>query len=790
VRLAKSPKQSDPLHGKYSKCIDVAVQAGKISKSMGQEILKADSPEDAISNLVKNISREKREKAIQSIRIAEAFNNIQKHGSNNAMTGLMSLMVKDISGKASYLNVDMLGKAYTKKYMAKWSDSLSMFRTRMFGLSQDEEGLNKFIRAVYDEGETIDDAEITKSASDWLKLVDDMRDEFNVMGGSISKNEKFLLPQAHDLRRVRAVKYEDWRAFIIDKLDRNQMVDDKGQVLSDANFEDSLKYVYETISTGGLNKAKDFTIRNLGTKLSRKGSEKRFLYFKDAESWMAYQNEFGKGDILTTLTDHIQAMGNDTALMRVFGTNPKQTFEVLKNEAEKLEISKNKVVKDRTKATLNAVYKTVSGDINNGELVTLADGLQFVRNIQVASKLGGATLSSVTDLATTALTANYNKIPVAKVFARQMKLMNPANEEDRIFAARMGLIFDGWFGRAHSANRFSDTYGTGASAKTAEAVLRFSGLEAWTEGGRKAFGMEFAGMLSDNFAKTFDELDPVIQSAFKNYQITKAEWDNFRATKPLDLRGSKFADLTKDESMKFHSMILSETDYAVPTPDARVRAIATGGTERGTIWGQISRSAMMIKSFPITIATTHLYRGATQATTGGKMMYLGSFATATTLMGAFALQIKDLAAGREPRPMDDPEDWVTAFVQGGSGSLFADYVVSDVNKYGRGFVETLLGPMASLTNDTYKLTIGNIREAVTGDETNVLGESAKFIKDIAPDPWQIQLFMNSMFDNIRLMADPDYQSSLNRIRTKRYEEFGQEYWWAPAETPMEVLEDL
>jgi len=786
--LAKSPKQLDPLHGKYSKCIDVAVQAGKISKSMGQEILKADSPEDAISNLVKNISREKREKAIQSIRIADAFDNIQKHGSNNAMTGLMSLMVKDISGKASYLNVDMLGKAYTKKYMAKWSDSLSMFRTRMFGLSQDEEGLNKFIRAVY--GETIDDAEITKSASNWLKLVDDMRDEFNVMGGSISKNEKFLLPQAHDLRRVRAVKYEDWRAFIIDKLDRNQMVDDKGRVLSNANFEDSLKYVYETISTGGLNKAKDFTIRNLGTKLSRKGSEKRFLYFKDAESWMAYQNEFGKGDILTTLTDHIQAMGNDTALMRVFGTNPKQTFEILKTETEKLEISKNKIVKDRTKATLNAVYKTISGDINNGELVTLADGLQFVRNIQVASKLGGATLSSVTDLATTALTANYNKISVAKVFARQMKLMNPANEEDRIFAARMGLIFDGWFGRAHSANRFSDTYGTGASAKTAEAVLRFSGLEAWTEGGRKAFGMEFAGMLSDNFAKTFDELDSVIQSAFKNYQITKAEWDNFRATKPLDLRGSKFADLTKDESMKFHSMILSETDYAVPTPDARVRAIATGGTERGTIWGQISRSAMMIKSFPITIATTHLYRGATQATTGGKMMYLGSFATATTLMGAFALQIKDLAAGREPRPMDDPEDWVTAFVQGGSGSLFADYVVSDVNKYGRGFVETLLGPMASLTNDTYKLTIGNIREAVTGDETNVLGESAKFIKDIAPDPWQIQLFMNSMFDNIRLMADPDYQSSLNRIRTKRYEEFGQEYWWAPAETPMEVLEDL
>ena len=371
-----------------------------------------------------------------------------------------------------------------------------------------------------------------------------------------------------------------------------------------------------------------------------------------------------------------------------------------------------------------------------------------------------------------------------------MKLMNPLNEQDRIFAARMGLIFDGWFGRAHSANRFSDTYGTGASAKTAEAVLRFSGLEAWTESGRKAFGMEFSAMLSDNFGKAFDDLDPVIQGAFKNYQITKADWDNFRATKPLDLKGSKFADLTKDESMKFHSMILSETDYAVPTPDARVRAIATGGTERGTVWGQVARSAMMIKSFPITIATTHLYRGATQATTGGKMMYLGAFATATTLMGALALQIKDLAAGRNPRPMDDPEDWVTAFVQGGSGSLLADYVVSDVNKYGAGFVETLLGPMAGLTNDTYKFTVGNIREAVIGDETNVLGEAAKFVKDVAPDPWQIQLFTNSMFDNIRLMADPSYQSSINKMRSKRYKEFGQDYWWEQGETPLEVLEDL
>jgi hypothetical protein len=786
--LAKSPKTLDPLHSTYSKCIDIAVQGGKISKQLGQEILKAENPEDAIANAVKNLSRLKREQAIQSIRIAQGFESIKNHGSNNAMTGLMNLMVKDITGKGNLLNVEQLGKVFSMRYMAKWADSLSMFRTRMFGLSQDTEGLNKFIRAVY--GEDVGDAKIMKAAQDWLKLVDEMRTDFNKAGGSIPKNEDFLLPQMHDMRRVKAAEFTEWRAFIINKLDRNKIVDDQGRQLSDNNFEDALKYIYESITTGGLNKAKDFTVGRLGTKLSRKGSERRFLYFKDAESWIAYQNKFGKGDILTTITDNIQSMAQDTALMNIFGTNPKQTFEILKAEAEKLQIERGKSPKERTKGTLNAVYKTVSGDINGGELTTLADGFQFVRNIQVASKLGGAILSSVTDIASTLVTSAYNKIPFVKVYSRQLSQMNPTNEQDRIFAARMGLVIENWYGRAHSQNRFADSYGTGASVKLAEAVLRFSGLEAWTSAGRKAFGMEFSGMLSDNFGKTFNQLDPTVQKVFKNYQITELDWNNFRATKPLNLKGSKFADLTKDESMKFHSMILSETDYAVPTPDARVRAIATGGLERGSFWGQMSRSAMMIKSFPMTIAQTHLYRGFTQSTTGGKMMYLGGFTLSATLMGGFALQLKDIAAGREPRKMDNLEFWKDAFIQGGSGSLFADYVISDVEKYGNSYADSLGGPMVGFANQLGGLTLGNIQDVLEDRDTNIVGESIKFTKDIIPDPWQIQLFKNSMMDNVRLWADPSYQSSLNRIRSKQYRDYGQEYWWAPAETPMEVLEDL
>ena len=765
-------------------CIEQAIKDKKITKDVADQLRQADDPEVALKNMVETVSREKREKAVDAVRISVALDKINNHP-EGAGVGLISLLGRDLTGKAGYMNIDLLSAAYTKQYMAKFADGLSTFRTRMLGLSQDEESLNMFIKAVY--GETVGDPKIQKIAKDWAELAEDLRVDFNSKGGSISKNENWLFPQNHDMRLIKNAGPKEWKAFISNKLDRPKMLDDNGKPLTDAQIDEALDYVYQTIATGGMNKAKGLTVpRGLGSKLSRKGSEQRFLFFKDANSWIAYQNKFGKGDVLTTLSDHIQGRATDIAMVQTLGTNPRVMYDALKFQAKKIQVDRGKPIGEASLSMLDAVYKTVSGEINGGQMVNLADGMQFVRNLQVASKLGGATLSSFTDIATASLTAHYNNIPMTKVFKRHMSMLT-SSEEDKKILARMGLALDSWYGRAHSANRFSDTYGTGASAKTAEAVLRLSGLEAWTESGRKAFGIEFAGMLSDNFGKTVDELHPSVQRAFKTYGINKQDWDSFRNTKPLEMMGTKVADLTADKSMKFHAMILQETDFAVPTPGARERAIATGGLERGTVWGQISRSAMMIKSFPITMATTHLYRGATQATMGGRVQYLGALLGSTTLLGAFALQVKDVAAGRETRDMD-ASFWVSAFVQGGGASLAADFVVSDVNKYGKGFLESLAGPMGSLVNDTFNLTIGNVRQAIAGDETNVLGEATKFIEDITPGVWQTQLLMDSMFDNIRMMADPNFEKSLSSVRQKRMKEYGQGYWWEPGETPLEVLE--
>jgi hypothetical protein len=781
VQLAKSPKQIDPLHGAYSKCVDIAVQGGHLTAKAGQDILKSDNIDRAIADLVEGLSRKKREAAVDSVRIASAWKDITSH-SKGAYEGLMAMMTKDIHGTAGYKNVEYLGKFYEGKYHAKFADAMSRFRTRSLGWSQDDAALKDLVRGVF--GKTDVEADIKGFSDDWLEIQELMRKEFNAKGGSISKNEKHVLPQNHDAQSILKAGSDKWKSLMRSTVDRELMLNDLGKPMDNAEFERALDFGFESITTHGLNKTDDFSSIRMGTKLSRKGSAKRFFHFKDAESWLAYQDEFGRGDIFTTLTDHINNMSNDIAVMERFGTNPKLNFERLKSQVEK-----TKPMTGLQKTSSTALFNVATGNVNGGELTTAADFLKTVVNGLVSAMLGKAMLSSISDIGMNAITSNYNGIGALKVWKRQASLMNPANEADRIASVKIGLIAETWTGRSQAASRYADVYGTGLSTKVAGTVMRASLLETFTQSGRKAFGMEYSSMLADNFKKTMDNLDPNTQRAFDTYGITAKDWDLFRKSKTLDFKGGQFADMTSDGGVKFHQMVMSETDFAVPTPDARVRAITTGGLGRATGEGMAWRAAMMFKSFPVTIMTTHFYRGLNQATLGGKMAYLGAVTATASVMGGVALQAKDIAAGREPRPMDNFGFVRDAIVQGGGLSLFGDVLLQDHSKFGGKIGQGIGGPQLAFAGDVYDLTLGNAYQAVVGDETNVLGESAKFLNRYTPDIWQTQLISNAIFDQIQMLGDPKAEKNFNRLRKKRKSELDQDYWWRRGEALPEFLND-
>lgn len=765
--------------GSYTDCINQAFKAGKITKAVSNALIEGDDIGKNIDEAIVGLTRQKREAAIQAARMAEAFEKIQSHP-DQGYDGLMALLKRDKKGRAAYGNVDFRAKVKQGQYNSRFAEVLSTFRTRRLGFSQDEAGLRKLVAAIY--GEAVDDVEIRGFAKQWKELTEFIRKDFNKAGGSIRKNENWLLPQTHNAKAIRKVGLDEWKRRIIGKLDRNQMADDLGNKLTDEQLEKSLDFTYQTITTGGLNKAKDFSVPRMGRKLSRKGSENRFLYFKDSESWLEYQKDFGKGDIFTSLTDWVQTKAHDVALMEALGPNPKETFEALRAQ-----VIKTSGMTEEERAISTAAYRVVSGATNEGELTGVADFFQTTRNVIIASTLKAAFLSSISDIGFQTLTTMHNNIPTVKTLSRAMSLMSPANEADRIFAVKMGLIAEAWMGRAHAANRFADVYGTGASAKLSEGVMRGSWLAPWTDAGAKAFGMEFSSMLADNFHKPLGDLDDAVKRAFNQYGINEADWNKFRATPLLDHKGAKFADMLQDGGEKFHEMILTETDFAVPMPDANVKIITTGGTGRATVAGQSWRSVMMFKSFPITVATTHFYRAAYQSTTGGKLGYTAMLALSTTVLGGLALQAKDVTSGKEARPIDNPEFFIAAFQQGGGIGIFGDFLFSDVNRFGGGITETAFGPTGEAIDAGVKFTLGNVREALKGEETNVLGESAKLLSRYTPGIWQTQLFANALFDQVTLLSDPNAERRFRKMMKRRKKEYGSGYWWKRGKTLPEAL---
>jgi hypothetical protein len=762
----------------FERCVNEALAQNRLSRDVAQAILDSDDPNQAIDDVLGNLTRQKRETAIQAVRISQAYDSVKSHPQGMS-AGITALLTKDPRGNAKYKNVEFLAKYYEGKFHSMNAEALAKFRSRMFGIEQDEEELAKFLKAIYRED--VDDPEIKAMADAWHETAEQMRVLFNARGGSISKNERWLMPQRHDQASIKKAGVETWKETIRDLLDREFMVDEAGRPLSDEQFEEALDAVYETISTGGLNKAKGLTVPRLGKKLSRKGGEKRFLYFKDADSWMKYQNRFGRGNVFDALTDYINMMSNDIAVMETLGPSPHNTFDFLINKA--------KLEEDLTgpqEAFNNAVFKVAAGQVNGGELTSAADALEATRNVLTSVTLGGAFISALSDSGFVAMTAKMNGIAPLKVIRQQMALMRPDNEADRIFGTRLGLTAEN-AARQTAANRYADTYGTGKAAKLAEGVMRASGLEAWTNAARKAFGMEFSALLADNFQKSFANLETGLQDAFARYGITEQDWDGFRKQPPLMLRGAPYADMTQEGGVKFHQMVLSETDFAVPTPDARVRAVTTMGTSRATVSGMGIRTVMQLKSFPITILMGHGMRMFYQDTAGKKLQYFGGLMAITTILGGITLQAKDLAAGREPRPMLDndgvlkPEFVVAAMAQGGGLGIFGDFLFSDQNRFGSGPASTLLGPTGDLVNRAARLSIGNIQEAIRGEETHIFSETIDFAERYTPDIWQIQTAKNAMFDQLELMADPDAQRKYNRIMRNRMRDYDQGYWWEPGE---------
>jgi hypothetical protein len=698
---------------------------------------------------------------------------------------------------------------------------------------------SNFMKALF--GEETTDKLAQQLAKAWTEASELARQRFNKYGGRIAKLTDWRIPQSHDFIKIRKVAADTWTDFILPLLKVDKMIDQTtGLAFTPQSIRLALREVYETLSLDGTNKllAKDIAKRKSAT---NQRLDHRFLIFKDSESWLKYQDKFGKGDNVLAITqDHLMSLTRDTALKRVLGPDDEAGYLYAKTlvkqkaardarqEAQgsfKRKTLAFKTEDERAEAILGGglfesgvdnLYMLYKGQLNRPSDKPWARGLAGIRQLLTSAYLGSASIVALTDFNWQRITNQFNDLPAFKSARRTLSLWREgllANDKTiGKVAVRSGLIAESWTTFAHQQSRFFiENNGMELTQRLADATISLSGLSGMTQAGRWGFGMELMGFFADNANKSFSELDKLFQRGLKRYGISEGDWDIIRKTKlydaaiddpkmagknvvflrPDDIRGR--TDIpevaAEDLATKLYDFIKTETEFAVPSVSAKGRAWILGNAKPGTFTGELILSAAMFKQFPITLMFTHIARGLAQTGFPGKFRYMGDLMITGAMYGAFTMEVREITKGRQPTPLEyikeNPgEYFLRALITGGGLGLFGDYFVADHNRYGKTISETIPGPLIQFIADLYGLSVGNVLDLIRGEEANFTGDSLKFIKRNTPGAsiWYLRLLWERVImDTVGRMVDVDFDSKNSRQINNYLRNTQQEFWWQPGE---------
>lgn len=748
-------------------------------------------------------------------RVANYLATAKTRGIDN-LTALDQLVAFDAKATGRVLSVETQGKAIADEAIGRLVQTFEATNPRFFGMVEDMAGIRLLVKEMM--GENTGNADAAAGAKAWKETTEALRLRFNAAGGDIGKLEDWGLPHHHSQSRVWKAGADAWVKDILPMLNRDKYVRPDGALMGDAELEGVLRKAWDTISSNGMSKIEPGKVTGSAMRANW-GSESRQIHFKDGDAWTAYQVKYGEQGFYDVMMGHVRGIAHQIALVETFGPNPNRSFELFRDQAILDAIAARKdnpaAINEQAMKTTR-LFNHVAGQVLPVANEGMARGFDNLRSWLVASRLGSAVITSITDEATMALMGHVNNLPEMQILRNELHALNPANKADRRLLARMGLAGEVM---ASNLGRFGQE-GLGASfaSKMATATIRASGLSAMTAARKAAFGatmMDSIGHLVKT--KDFAALDTLDHRVLLSKGVTETDWAVWKLAKLESWRGNETmltpeavraipdADLAKlatannttparlrdQATTRLLGSVLEEVDMAVITPGAREKLLTHGSQARGTLGGEIWRSIWLFKSFPLAMIERHASRGwawggEQGGTAGGRAKYLMPLLLSTTLLGGVAVEINELLAGRDPKnanPWDDPSKaakfWAQAFFKGGSLGLYGDFIYSEATQHGGGGLSAMLGPVAGLAEEMIGLTQGNLIQAAQGKDTKIGAEAVKAVKGLTPGAslWYVKGAADHLFfQQLQNELSPGYLSAMSS-RARR--EFNQEYWWEP-----------
>lgn len=756
-----------------------------------------------------------RQDALQVLKLKARVDDVERLVAQGYkdLDAIEKTITRDYSGKFNMESLEQRVAGHKSYFSRKLMSTWDAMGDDFLGFFQDRNKLRNLLREL--RGEDSGDALAKKGAKAFHEVAEEARTTFNEAGGNIGRLDDWGHPQHHSQEKVAAVGRDAWVDAILPMLDRGRYVDDVGTPWPEPELRQFLGKAWDTIATNGHSKDEVGGFKGSGKRANRH-AEHRQIHFNDADSTIAYWEQFGERTAVEILSGHIEVMARDIAFVEHFGPNPNLTFQTLRDMALKRATTSDPTGTTKYEARarkLDKKWDYWSGrgtSIDNLTVKKVADGLA---HLNTAGKLGGAFMASLFgDKPMMEAVAHMNNLPAFKRWQAEIALLNPANKADRRMLQTQGLMLESV---RSGLMRFGDDLGGSSfTGKMANAVMRVTGMQAINDIRKGAFGLSLMSAIGNEVAagKAFSALADSDVRTLRNYGITEADWNVWRMA-TLDQVGGVDNVLTPDaisrvqgvsEAAKRNAIVKllgavnTESEFAIVTPGWKERAQFYSGLagERGTVMGEVARSVLQFKSFPWAFLQRGIDAVANQDTAASKAGMTAYLITSTTLAGAMLMQTREMLAGKDPKPMLDEKDWWKfwgqAFIAGGALGIYGDFLYGVTEtRYGSGPIEALSGPtVGPLLELGLVQPLKAIQANVEGKESHLGAQTLQDLKGFLPggNIWYTKTALDHMvWQNVMESLSPGYLASM-RQRTQR--QTGQYWWWAPGELTPDRAPDL
>jgi len=657
---------------------------------------------------------------------------------------------------------DAIEKATLGKFINDLGDLLPVLNSR------------KFTKEIANELRILEDGNGKPSGNKQAKQIAEIiqknkeisRIRANRAGADIEKVDGHTMIQSHDPYKMRKMGEQGWVDFI------KPLINEKTSFGGADDLDAALRGAYKAITTGvrldnpmAVKDAKLFQFEgpaNLGKKMSRA----RQLHFKDADSFLAYNNAMGKADFNDTIISMFTRQANDIALLERYGTNPEAQLKTAYDQLA--QANRDKITKPLNTANVESIIEQIAG---NKSLPTTAARIgSNIRLYQTVKLLGGVVLSSISDIPFKAMAYQFHGKNVFSSYVQPFLDIAQGfkSKQERIeFASLIGVGMEGMIGDI--AGRFSEIDTLSKTAQKASRLyFKLNGLSWWTDTHKLAMGKVLSHDLALKKSLPFDKLDESSKRIFNQYSITAKDWDVMRQTglrKMDDGREYVFTEGIKDQAIadKLTAYYIDSVDHGILSPGARERRYAALGTQRGTVIGEATRTLMQFKTFPTTLVT-RAYGRAMYGKGKADIPMMIQLLVMSSAFGYMAMTAKDITKGKTPKDPTDSKTIMAAVAQGGGFSIAGDIAFGT-----RGLANVAIGPTGSQADDLVK----TLQQAREGSDVSA-NLARQGINAVTPNLFYVKPALDSLIRaHVYEELNPGYTA---RMEQKMKKDYGQEFY--------------